>query len=213
MEEDGNGPAPRGSQSRAAAPAEAAGGNVLPASQLPWQQIPSFNPQETDVQVYSWKLQFLRAIWPAEHLSQLAPRAALRVEGVAFQKVARLDPALLRGDDGAQYFVESLGGQWGKLASEEKLAYFEKAIYQTVQRSDKTNDSYLARHDVAFEDMMAYKVTMEEIRAYVLLRQSQLGAEDRKRIIMENKGELSYKQARQALRLLGAKFFQELQGV
>ena len=135
------------------------------------------------------------------------------MEGVAFQNVARLDPALLRGDDGVQYLVESLGGQWGKLASEEKLAYFEKAIYQTVQRSDETNDSYLARHDVAFEDMMAYKVTMEEIRAYVLLRQSQLGAEDRKRIIMENKGELSYKQARQALRLLGAKFFQELQGV
>ena len=53
MEEDGNGPAPRGSQSRAAAPAEAAGGNVLPASQLHWQQIPSFNPQETDVQIYS----------------------------------------------------------------------------------------------------------------------------------------------------------------
>ena len=196
-----------------AIPAEAAGTSSLPASQLPWQQIPSFNPQETDIQVYSRKLQFLKAIWPPEHVSQLAPRAALQVEGVAFQKVARLDPQTLRSEGGVQYLVEALGGQWGKLASEEKLAYFEKAIYQTIQRSDETNDSYLARHDVAFEDLASHKVPMEEIRAYVLLRQSQLSSEDRKRIILENKGDLSYENARKALRLLGAKFFQELQGV
>ena len=72
--------------------------------------------------MYSRKLQFLKAIWPPEHVSQLAPRAALMVEGVAFQKVARLDPAILRGEGGVQYLVEALGGQWGKLASEEKLA-------------------------------------------------------------------------------------------
>ena len=209
MDGTGNGAEP----ARSAIPAEAAGTSSLPASQLPWQQIPSFNPQETDIQVYSRKLQFLKAIWPPEHVSQLAPRAALQVEGVAFQKVARLDPQTLRSEGGVQYLVEALGGQWGKLASEEKLAYFEKAIYQTIQRSDETNDSYLARHDVAFEDLASHKVPMEEIRAYVLLRQSQLSSEDRKRIILENKGDLSYENARKALRLLGAKFFQELQGV
>ena len=214
MEGAGNGADLGRSQARPASPAEAAGASTLPASQLPWQQIPGFNPQETDIQVYSRKLQFLKAIWPPEHVSQLAPRAALMVEGVAFQKVARLDPAILRSEGGGvQYLVEALGGQWGKLASEEKLAYFEKAIYQTIQRSDETNDSYLARHDVAFEDLAMHKVPMEEIRAYVLLRQSQLSPEDRKRIILENKGELSYDGARKALRLLGAKFFQELQGV
>ena len=93
---------------------EAAGGNGLPASQLPWQQIPSFNPQETDLQVYSRKLRFLKGIWPPEHLSSLAPRAALMVEGIAFQKVARLDPAVLRGEDGVQHLVEALGGAVGK---------------------------------------------------------------------------------------------------
>ena len=209
MDGAGNGAEP----ARSAMPAEAAGSTSFPASQLPWQQIPTFNPQETDIQVYSRKLQFLKAMWPPEHVSQLAPRAALQVEGVAFQKVARLDPLILRSEGGVQYLVEALGGQWGKLASEEKLSYFEKAIYQTIQRSDESNDSYLARHDVAFEDLAVHKVPMEEIRAYVLLRQSQLSSEDRKRIILENKGELSYETARKALRLLGAKFFQELQGV
>ena len=195
----------------ARATAEAAGAS-LPASQLPWQQIPSFDAQTTDIQVYSRKLQFLRSIWPSEYISQLAPRAALQVQGVAFQKVARLDASRLRSENGAQYLVEALGGQWGRLASEEKLALFEKALYQTMQRSDETNDSYLARHDVAFEDLMSHKVTLEEVRAYVLLRQSQVSSDDRKRIIMDVKGELTYAEARKALRLLGARFFQELQG-
>ena len=123
MEGAGNGADLGRSQARPASPAEAAGASTLPASQLPWQQIPGFNPQETDIQVYSRKLQFLKAIWPPEHVSQLAPRAALMMEGVAFQKVARLDPAILRSEGGGvQYLVEALGGQWGKLASEEKLA-------------------------------------------------------------------------------------------
>ena len=89
--------------------AEAAGN--LPASQLPWQQIPVFDAQTTDLQVYSRKLQFLKEIWPTEHISQLAPRAALQVQGVAFQKVARLDATKLRSENGVKYLVEALGGQ------------------------------------------------------------------------------------------------------
>ena len=191
------------------APAEAAGS--LPATQLPWQQIPTFDPQTTDLQVYIRKLQFLKDIWPPEHLAQLAPRAALQVQGVAFQKVARLDAAKLRSEGGVKYLVEALGGQWGKLASEEKLSMFEKALFLTVQKPDETNDSYLARHDAAFEDMLATGTKLEEIRAYILLRQSQLPAEDRKRIVVETQGELTYEGARKSLRLLGSKFFQELQ--
>ena len=194
----------------ASSPVEAAGN--LPASQLPWQQIPVFDAQTTDLQVYARKLQFLKEIWPTEHLAQLAPRAALQVQGVAFQKVARLDAAKLRSDNGVQYLVEALGGQWGKLATEEKLSLFEKALYQTSQKSDESNDSYLARHDLAFEDLVSKGVTLEEVRAYVLIRQSQLPAEDRKRIVVETGGDLTYTQARKSLRLLGSRFFQDLQG-
>ena len=194
----------------ASSPVEAAGN--LPASQLPWQQIPVFDAQTTDLQVYARKLQFLKEIWPTEHLAQLAPRAALQVQGVAFQKVARLDAAKLRSDNGVQYLVEALGGQWGKLATEEKLSLFEKALYQTSRKSDESNDSYLARHDLAFEDLVSKGVTLEEVRAYVLIRQSQLPAEDRKRIVVETGGDLTYTQARKSLRLLGSRFFQDLQG-
>ena len=194
--------------------AEAAGAaHALPASQLPWNQLPTFEPGVTDVQVYARKLQFLRDIWPEEHLPLLAPRAALMIEGVAFQKVARLDAAKLRTPSGVQYLVEALGGQWGKMETEEKFHLFERALYMTSQRPDELNDSYLARHDVAFEDLMSRKVSLEDIRAYVLLRQSQLSGEDKKKIIVESQGDLKYDTVRRSFRLLGSRFFQELQGV
>ena len=170
-------------------------GSVLPASQLPWQQIPSFDPQTTDIQVYARKLQFLRDIWPQEHLAQLAPRAALQVQGVAFQKVARLDTEKLRGESGVKYLVESLGGSWGKLPPPD---------------SPKI-DPYLARHDASFGDLMAKGVSMEEVQAYVMIRQSQLSSEDRKRIVVETEGNLTYAGARKSLRLLGHRFFQDFQ--
>jgi len=182
-------------------------GSVLPAGQQPWQQIPSFDPQTTDIQVYARKLQFLRDIWPQEHLAQLAPRAALQVQGVAFQKVARLDTEKLRGESGVKYLVESLGGSWGKLASEEKFSLFEKGLLPYGPKID----SYLARHDASFEDMMAKGVSMEEVQAYVMIRQSQLSSEDRKRIVVETEGNLTYAGARKSLRLLGHRFFQDFQ--
>ena len=95
--------------------------------------------------------------------------------------------------------------------TEEKLAMFERALYQTVQKPDESNDSYLARHNAAFEDLASEKMSLNDIRGYVLLRQFQVPAEDRKRIGVETQGELSYEFSRKPLRLLGAKFFQELQ--
>ena len=102
--------------------AQAAGSGAISISNsaVPWHQIPRFEPGVTDVRVYSRKLEFLRAIWPEDQIEHLAPRAALLVEGVAFQKVSRLDPARLKAKDGVKALVESLGGQWGMLQDEEK---------------------------------------------------------------------------------------------
>ncbi|OLQ11318.1 hypothetical protein AK812_SmicGene4852 [Symbiodinium microadriaticum] len=165
----------------AAAPADSGG------FQLPWTAIPKFNPGVTDVTEYSSKLQFLAAMWPPEHLPLLAPRAALLCEGTAFKKVSKIPAEKLKSTDvsGIKLLVSTLGGSWGKTALEEKYDTFEKAIYNTAQKADETNDSYLARHDVHFEELLAQGTTLEEIRAYILLRQSQLSAEDRKKIVVE----------------------------
>ena len=182
--------------------------------QLPWQAIPHFIPGTTDVTEYSGKLKFLAAMWPKEHLALLAPRAALLTEGTAFKKVAKIDAEKLKSSDdsGVRLLVSTLGGSWGKTALEEKYDCFEKAIYGTLQKSDESNDSYLARHDVHFEELLLQGTTLEEVRAYILLRQSQLSSEDRKKIVVEMGGTLKYEKVCSAIRLLGSRFFSDLQG-
>ena len=184
----------------------------FPPSSLPWGQIPKFDPAHTDLRVYSQKTQFLRQIWPQEHLEHLAPRAALLIEGAAFQKIARVDPSKLRSVDGVKHLIEALGGQWGRTDTEDRYDLFERALYMVAQKQDETNDSYLARHDIAFEDLLAKSISINDVRAYVLIRQSALSSEDRKKIIMDNGGQLTYDSARKSLRLLGSRFFQDLQG-
>ena len=185
----------------------------VPASQLPWQSIPRFTPGVTNVQEYTRKLKFLASIWPPEHLELLAPRAALQVEGSAFTLVSRLDGAKLRVKslDGVTLLVETLGGQWGSTELEERYEYFEKAIYATTQRHDESNDSFISRMESFFTELIARKTSLEEIQAYVLLRQSTLTPEDKKKILLEHGGKLSYPPVVKSLRLMGSKFFHEFQ--
>ena len=178
---------------------------------LPWQQIPKFVPGTTNLDDYTQRLKFLKELWPADSIQHLGPRAALQVEGSAFQKISRIAPEKLRSAEGVQLIVEALGGAWGKTAVEEKFHFFEQAIFQVTQKNDETNDSYLARSDAYFEELLTRKVTIEEIRAYVLLRHSQLAPEDKKRVVVESQGDLKYKETVKAIRLLGSKIFGDLQ--
>ena len=183
-------------------------------SQLPWHLIPHFSPGETDLTEYARRLEFLAGIWPNEYLSQLAPRAALQCKGSAFQKVVRLAPEKLKVNslDGVKLLVTTLGGVWGKTVLEDKYDKFERAIFGISQKSDETNESYLARHEVLFEDLISQGATLSDMRAYILLRNSALVSEDKKRVVIEAQGHLKYEEVTKAIRMLGAKFFQEVQG-
>ena len=153
-------------------------------------------------------------MWPTEALNQLAPRAALLVEGTAFKKVARLDPSKLRVNDqsGVALLVDAIGGSWGSTDFEEKYEYFERALYGTVQRSDESHDSYVARMEVNFMELISRGTKLEEVQAYILLRQSLLPPEDKKKILIEHDGDLKYAPVVKSFRLLGSKFFNDLQG-
>ena len=180
-------------------------------SHLPWKQVPKFTPGVTNVDEYSQRLKCLKELWPAEHVQHLAPRAALMVEGAAFHKISRIAPDKLRSADGAQLLVETLGGSWGKTAVAEKYHYLEQAMFVVSQKADESNDSYISRHDAAFEELLARKVSIEEIRAYILLRHSQLSPEDKKKVVVEAKGDLKYQDTIKSVRLLGSKFFTDFQ--
>ena len=194
--------------------AESQGQGSQPSSNLPWQLIPSFDPGTTDLTEYSRKLEFLAGIWPVEHLNQLAPRAALQCKGSAFQKVVRLSPEKLKVSsvDGVKLLVTTLGGVWGKTTLEDRFEKFERAMFGLSQKSDESNESYVARHDIVFEDLVTQGITFQDVRAYVLLRNSALSAEDKKRVLVESKGELKYDAVTTAIKMLGAKFFQDVQG-
>jgi len=151
-------------------------------SHLPWHLIPVFEPGETDLLEYSKRLEFLGGLWPPEFLSQPAPRAALQCRGSAFQKVVRLPPEKLKVNslEGTKLIVKTLGGVWGKTVLEDRYEKFERAIYGISQKNDESNESYMARHEILFEDMLAQGSSINDVRAYCLLRNSALSAEDKK---------------------------------
>lgn len=182
-------------------------------TQLPWNQIPKFVPGVTNVQEYVQKLKFLAALWPVEYLDQLAPRAALLIEGTAFRKIARIPPSKLKvkTTDGIAALVEAIGGSWGSTELEERYEFFEKSLYGTTQRTDESHDSFLSRMEASFLELISRNTTLEEVQAYVLLRQSTLSADDKKRILLEHGGELKYEPVVKAFRLLGSRFFNEFQ--
>ena len=82
-------------------------------------------------------------MWPPEHLSHLASRAAMLCEGSSFKRVMRLDPAKLKVNslDGVKLLINTLGGIWGKSNLEDKFERFERAIFSTVQRQDESHES------------------------------------------------------------------------
>lgn len=60
-------------------------------------------------------------------------------------------------------------------------------MFLTVQKGDESNDSYLAKHDARFEKVMSKDkgISLEEIRAYIMLCHSSLSADDKKKIIVK----------------------------
>ena len=167
-------------------------GGMSGGNQLPWHLIPPFKPGITDINDYTRRLEFLANIWPVEHLAQLAPRACLLCEGTAFQKVVRLDTTKLKVQtiDGIKLVVQTLGGVWGQSKMETKYERFERALYGTIQKGDETHSSYLARHEIQFEELLSMNTTLEEMRAYILVRNSGLSSEDKKKIIVDAQGNL-----------------------
>ena len=93
---------------------------------------------------------------------------------------------------------------------EEKPHFFEQAIFRVTQRSDENNEFHVARHDAYFKELLARSVTIEQVRAYILLRHSQLAPEDKKKEVTQFQRDLRYAETVQARRLLGSKFFGEL---
>ncbi len=162
------------------------------------------------------KIEMLLVAWPRQKLDELATRLVLNCRGTAFQKLQLHGSEVLKNEEKAiKRIVELVGGTWGQVPLEQRFKLVEKGLYRSQQKSDESADSYLARLDVTWTELMTKGISLEEIQSYVVLRGSKLAAEDKKRVIVESGGETSGQLSRKvtaAIRMIGSNFFQEMTG-
>ena len=180
--------------------------------------VPQFDPAQHDLEQYTQKVELLTEIWPQGKIDELITRLILGTSGAAFQKLQLQRSTLLTGDkSGVEKLVAILGGHWGKISLERKYEKFEKAVFRCVQRADESNDSFLARADILWSELLASQVTLEELQAYIVLRGSQLSADDKKRVILESESSkehaLDMTKVTSSVRMLGSGFFHDVTGI
>ena len=179
--------------------------------------VPSFDPAVDNVEIWTNKVELLLSAWPANKIQELATRLVLGCKGTAFQKLQLHRKEILINDpQGIQRLVELVGGKWGAIPLEKKFELVEKALYRSQQKMDESSDSYLSRCDVVWTELIGKKIDMAEIQAYILLRGSRLGSEDKKRVIVdsgaEKGGALEVSKVEAAVRMIGSGFFQDMVG-
>ena len=179
--------------------------------------VPTFDPSKDDVQVFSQKVNLLLNAWPDGKYTELATRLILGCTGSAFNKLQIHQAEITKNEKKSiQKIVELLGGQWGQINLERRYEYAERALFRCVQKQDETADSYLARADVMWSELLAKGIALQDIQAYITLRGSQLSPDDKKRVLLDadaaSSGQLSIEKVSSAIRMLGAGFFHEITG-
>ena len=179
--------------------------------------VPTFDPAKDDLDQYTQKVELLSEIWPQGKINELLARLILGTTGSAFQKLQLNKTKIMSNDTaGVQLLVSLLGGQWGKVNLEKKYDIVEKALYRCIQKQDESNDSFLARCDVVWTELLSKGVTLAEIQSYIVLRGSLLASDDKKRVIMEcntaGTGVLTMTKVSESIRMLGTHFFHEMIG-
>ena len=77
-------------------------------------------------------------------------------------------------------------------------------MYKVVQKPDEAAHSYSLRMQAAFNDL-GDKATIKEMQAFVILRQSCLNNEDKKRALAMSNGKLEVHPIEQAMRTLSTR--------
>ena len=169
-----------------------------------WNLLPSFDPMVDDAREYSQKVRFLHGVIPVKDRSQLAPRLAMLCKGTAWSQVKSIDPSKLTDPDQGVSALLSALSSWEE--SEEMVTFekFERAMYKICQKVDESTLSYVNRLGVAFAELGDH-VTVKDFHAFILLRQSCLSTDDKKKILTMTGGKMETKLIDQAMRSLATK--------
>ena len=179
--------------------------------------VPSFDPAKDDLVAYTQKVQLLVGMWPDQKWTELATRLILNCSGSAFLKLQLQHTELTKDEKKSiQRLIEVLGGHWGQINLEKQYEYAERALYRCSQKTDETADSFLARADIMWTELISRNISLKDLQPYVTLHGSLLNSEDKKRVLLDadtaGNGKLSAEKVNAAIRLLGASFFQDMTG-
>ena len=169
-----------------------------------WNLLPSLDQSVDDAREYSQKVRFLHGVIPVKDRSQLAPRLAMLCKGIAWSQVKSIEPSKLTDpDSGVSALLKALSS-WED--SEEMVTFdkFERAIYKTNQKVDESTLSFVNRLGVAFTEL-GDQVTVKDFQAFILLRQSCLSVDDKKKILTMTGGTMETHLIDQAMRSLATK--------
>lgn len=179
--------------------------------------VPTFDPAKDDLKTFTQKIELVTTAWPENRYGELATRIILNCSGSAFQKLQLSRDELTKNDKKSiTKIIEILGGTWGQIDLERKYESAEKALFHCIQKQDESNDSYLARADILWTEVLSKGMKLEELQSYITLRGSGLSPEDKKRVVVESHtsggSTLTMKRVSEAIRMLGAGFFQDVTG-
>ena len=110
---------------------------------------------------------------------------------------------LIDPENGVTILLKALSS-WDEAAELQTYEKFEKALFRTQQKSDETTMSFVNRLTVAFSDM-GPDLTMKDVQAFILLRQSSLSSEDKRKVITITGGSLEASKIEQTTRTLSTK--------
>ena len=186
-----------------AAPTAASGSSDEKGSTI-WNLLPSFDPAEDDIREYTEKVRFIEGICPSKDKSMLAPRLAMLCKGTAWGQVKSIASTdLVDPPKGVKRLLEALSS-WEEAAEARTFEQFEKAIYKVTQKNDEATNSFVNRLDVAFHDI-GEETTLKQVKAFIMLRQSSLSSEDKKKVISMVNGQLDTGKVEKAMRSLATR--------
>ena len=179
--------------------------------------VPTFDPSRDDLTAYTKKVQLLTGMWPDGKWTELATRLILGCQGSAFLKLQIHQQEVTKNErKSVQRIIEILGGHWGQINLEKQYEHVERALFRCQQKGDESADSFLARADIMWSELLARDIKLEDIQPYITLRGSLLSGDDKKRVLLDvdaaGSGKLSMDRVASAIRMLGAGFFQDVTG-
>ena len=169
-----------------------------------WSLLPSFDPASDDPREYVDKVKFLHSICPPRDKPMLAPRLAMLMKGTAWAQMKALDASKLSDPEGGIKVLLGAISAWEEAEELQTYEKCERALFRVTQKADETTMSYVNRINVAFGDLSA-NTTVADLKAFILLRQSSLSAEDKRKVITLTGGEMSATKMEKAMRSLSTK--------